>query len=202
VVYYILDRSLTELQIIQVQNALWEWQSVTCTVFKPLTASTDPTLAMYPLNILNPYPDDNILYCSSTIGYISYDQRTVGISSLCSYGNVVHELGHSLGLLHEQCRNDPIDDSLFAGPLTLAEHYAPIEEDGLYSSIGPRTVYDLESIMQCNGHQTLTNGEVVQIMRPLPPNQDVPIGQRRRNTVFDAAAVNYRQSCSEFPFFS
>lgn len=44
--------------------------------------------------------------CSSTVGYQGAVKHEVNIDSVCSTGNVIHELGHVLGLHHEQNRLD------------------------------------------------------------------------------------------------
>ncbi|MBK5293183.1 MAG: M12 family metallopeptidase [Acidobacteriia bacterium] len=44
--------------------------------------------------------------CSSYIGNIRMANQPVNIGDYCSTGNVIHEIGHAVGLFHEQSRED------------------------------------------------------------------------------------------------
>src|SRR5262249_58717895 len=43
--------------------------------------------------------------CSSSVGMVG-GQQFVNVTTSCSTGNAIHELGHAWGLLHEQERSD------------------------------------------------------------------------------------------------
>ena len=44
--------------------------------------------------------------CSSSVGMTGYGVQYVNLGSGCATGNIIHEIGHALGLWHEQARED------------------------------------------------------------------------------------------------
>ncbi|CAM1358782.1 M12 family metallopeptidase [Tenacibaculum xiamenense] len=95
-VYYKIDEDLPESS--RVTEAIDHWKEKTNLVFKEKQTSTK-----------------NYIYftkgsgCSSALG-MRGGMQTIKLGSSCTTGNVIHEIGHAVGLLHEQSKVDRDDD--------------------------------------------------------------------------------------------
>ena len=49
---------------------------------------------------------EEVFHCSSAIGMQGWGQQYVVLSDQCATGDVIHEIGHTVGLWHEQSRED------------------------------------------------------------------------------------------------
>jgi hypothetical protein len=90
-VYYAIDGNLSDQQ--RVHDAIKHWESKTNLKFVKRSS------------------ESNYIYfvsgsgCSSYIGMIGGKQN-ITLSTSCSTGNTIHEIGHAIGLWHEQSRVD------------------------------------------------------------------------------------------------
>ena len=92
VVPYVVDPALTDAG--RVQEAMTAWTSQAPVTFVARTNETDFVL-------IRPASSG----CSSNVGLVG-GQQVVNLSPGCSTASTMHELGHTLGLWHEQARQD------------------------------------------------------------------------------------------------
>lgn len=120
--------------------------------------------------------------CSAYVGRIGGAQG-VFISDACSTGNVIHEIGHAIGLWHEQSREDrdtkvKINWANISG--AAAFNFSQNIADG--DDVG---AYDYGSIMHYGAFAFSING--LPTIETIPPG--IPIGQRTALSAGDIATV-------------
>lgn len=121
---------------------------------------------------------------SSYVGFQGGEQ-VIKISSICKEMTVAHEIGHALGLWHEQSRKDRDNYIQIIWDNIEPEHLFNFNQhikDG--EDIGE---YDYNSVMHYSAYAFSKNGERTII--PLLAN--VEIGQRNMISKRDFDAVNY-----------
>lgn len=91
VVYYTIDAALPTQT--RVTDAITHWQTYTAIRFVKRTTQSNYVTFRVGSG------------CSSNIGMIG-GRQYINLASGCSTGNTIHEIGHALGLFHEQTRND------------------------------------------------------------------------------------------------
>ena len=123
--------------------------------------------------------------CASRIGRC-IGMQTLVLRDTCSTGNIIHELGHCVGLWHEQSRADRgnfieiVADNITSG---MESNFTQHINDGV--DLGD---YDFGSIMHYPGTAFSVNGEeTIRPKVPLPPG--VVMGQRTALSAGDIAAV-------------
>jgi hypothetical protein len=94
VVPYVISSSLSATMQTRINDAIAHWESKTIVEFVPKTSShTDYVSFVVGSG------------CSSWVGRQTLAQ-TINLSSGCTTGNIIHEIGHAIGLWHEQSRED------------------------------------------------------------------------------------------------
>lgn len=121
--------------------------------------------------------------CSSSVGMIGYGAQVLYLSSGCTTGNVIHELGHSAGLWHEQSRADRnqhirvLYANMQAGvSLNFSQNISNGDDVG---------GYDFGSIMHYGNYAFSANGKPT--IETIPAG--IPIGQRDALSTGDIRSI-------------
>jgi hypothetical protein len=172
IVPYQLDQALPQPQ--RVLDAIDQWRQKTPLQFVERTTTN-----------ANQYPD--YLYFEDQGGCWSYvgrqgGRQTVSIGAGCSVGNAIHEIGHAVGLWHEQSRQDRDKRVriLMQNVIPGREHnFDQHVTDG--DDVGK---YDYASIMHYPRDAFSSNG-----LDTIVPVEPAEIGQRKALSDGDVEAV-------------
>lgn len=125
--------------------------------------------------------------CSSPRGRIGGEQQ-IAVPKHCRVGEVLHEIGHTVGLMHEHNRPDRdryvsiAVENIY--PALLSNFQARLDEDM------PVDEYDWRSIMHYSQMAYSRNGGRTIIPNPCEVDPDALIGQRRELSSGDVERVN------------
>jgi hypothetical protein len=176
VVYYKFGDTLPQRVRDRARAAMDAWEAKTTVRFKPAGDHADYVLIV-------PFGQP---FCRSTISHTGHRQLMWLNAHVCSTGLIEHELGHSLGLFHEQSRQDrdehvkilwdniePSQKGNFAKYRAVAGH-----------EVGP---YDVDSLMHYGSRDFSRNGQPTIVLR----STGEPYGRMKtRISDLDAAGVN------------
>ncbi len=121
--------------------------------------------------------------CTSYVGMIGNAQPIL-LEDACSIGNVIHEIGHAFGLLHEQARNDRN-----ANVTVLFENIDKRLADNFVQNVATtkdQGYYDFDSIMHYGFRDFSSNGGDTIDSVPL----GIPFGQRTRLSAGDIDGIS------------
>uniref|UniRef100_T1JEI6 Oxysterol-binding protein n=1 Tax=Strigamia maritima TaxID=126957 RepID=T1JEI6_STRMM len=183
IVPYVLDKSVSysKKTIITGMNL---WSMSTCLKFQEVNSTfNSPHLIFKRTN-----------GCHSAIGRSSWQKgQVVSIGSGCDTRfTVAHEVGHAIGLYHEQSRPDRDDYVVVLDKnINVAEKYNfDIETD--INSYG--VPYDLTSLMHYDIDTFSANGKNTIVPKDIFKTFDV--GQRQRLSYYDVKLVNLMYNCN------
>jgi Astacin (Peptidase family M12A) len=166
------DGSITPTQQALIQKAIDEWESDSPCLFVPHTTEAD--YVVFTLSA------DDSGYSNSPVGRQGGSQQIL-VSKSAGAGNIMHEMGHALGLIHEHTRPDR-DRFITINTANIKpgfEYDFDIPADS--QAIG---VYDYGSIMHYPAN-AISNGMGPTITAPT----GVSIGQRSRPSAGDVSGV-------------
>lgn len=156
----------------RITDAIAHWQNTTKVRFEP----RKPTDADWVEFVVGPG-------CASYVGRRGGRQEIV-IGDACSVGNVKHEIGHCIGLYHEQSRSDRdgFVEIKWANVKPESRHNFQQEDSDNLSA------YDYGSIMHYPRNAFSVNGQDTIVLRGnVPPG--VVVGQREALSAADIATV-------------
>lgn len=172
----------------RVHKAIQHWEKYTCLKFQQYDS------------IKHKYYKSRLVFqmanlCGSYVGYqqdVDYDvvPSNVYLGEVCSIGNIIHELGHTIGFRHEQARLDR-DEHVKINTNKLTD-----DLNGQYSKMDDsqpnyyNVKYDLFSIMQY--------GTSDKIIQALDPSREFLMGQRVGLSFLDIEMANKAYYCSGF----
>lgn len=175
---YEISEDLPFKNKLSVLQAIEHWQTNTKIEFVELTSKNRTEYE----DFISFIPADGKT-CASHVGRTG-GMQTINLSPRCNTMNTVHEIGHALGLWHEQSRSDR--DSYIQILWDNIEEAYRYNFNQHLSNGRDFGEYDYQSIMHYGPHAFSKNGEPTIV----PLTDGVEIGQRNHLSRKDIAAIN------------
>jgi hypothetical protein len=178
IVPYIIDETMPLEKQIEISEAIVLWEAETVVRFLKLTPEM---LDNYPDYVLfQPAPGKT---CASSVGRQG-GMQLLRLAPRCHTFLIAHEIGHLLGLWHEQTR---LDRNLYLE--VRWENIAKMHEKNFQQRAGEghnQGAYDYDSIMHYSEYAFSRNG----LPTLVPRIKGIHIGQRTHLSAGDIASVN------------
>ncbi|MDR6668780.1 M12 family metallopeptidase [Rhizobium sp. 1399] len=158
----------------RVQSAIAAWEAATPIRFKQITTAKG--------NFVDFVAGGG---CSSAVGMVG-GRQVVRLANDCTVGNTIHEIGHVLGLHHEQARGDRNQHVIVYGNNIIDGAEGNFETDPTtYKDIG---TYCYDSITHYGKYAFSKNPGVLKTIETVPAN--LPIGQRVKLAPCDIETIS------------
>ena len=187
-IYYTLDSSISPRLQGLIEEAMIQWKNVTCLQFLPRNQEDDYVTFFS-------HPNEEYCTCNS-VGKQGGEQ-VIGLGYSCqSKGELLHTIGHVIGLWHEQARPDR-DEYV----QILKENIDEGQEDNFkkrneFSIDYQGTDYDFGSIMHLGAVAYSENGdETTIVLRKHKEYGEYLVGQRDELSDNDIKCVNTLYKC-------
>ena len=178
VVPFEVDESLPFMNKLAIYQAINHWQKNSHLEFVELTSKNRSNYPDYVSFI----PAEGTT-CASFVGRQKGKQE-INLSPRCTTMNTVHEIGHALGLWHEQSRADRNSFVQIVWENIEEEHKYNFEQH--LNDSKDFEEYDYQSIMHYGPYAFSKNGEKTII----PVISGIEIGQRNQLSVKDVSVIN------------
>lgn len=169
VLKYMVADDLTDIE--RVVNAIKHWESKTSIRFEQISNKSENHVLFKPGS-----------GCSSYVGMVGKGRQPIILHSNCSAGNVIHEIGHALGLWHEHTRLDR-DSYITVNWKNIKRGKEHNFEKHRFNGM-PLGPYDYGSIMHYSTRAFSKNSQPT-----ITVHDSTPTGQRKSLSVGDIAAI-------------